>query len=935
MCMNRLEFKWWVLIFGILSLTRVHALTLYVTLDGCDSFSGVFSRVVADPQDGPLATLDGARRRVRQMRAEKKIPAGEAVDVIIADGTYSLTEPIIFEPEDSGETNAPVNYQAARGACPVFSGGVKLPPFEANSDGVWRIRVPKTMRFEQLYVNRRRATRARSPNRFTYYYMQAPVPYGIDPLTGKNANLSYRAFIADKSDIAPLFGKSQEMLSNVVVRVFHSWEVSQARVQAIDPETGQVVVTRSTVWPYFHWKTYLPRYQLENFAEALDEPGEWYLDDAGLLSYLPLPDETVATSEAIAPVAQAFIHFRGDAMANRWVTDLSFKGLCFKHAGYHLPPEGQGDGQAASRQPAVIELDGVRSIAFRDCEVAHTGTHAIWFRKGCRESVVERCYLHDLGGGAVRIGDVAWQAAELPDKLTGKIVIDNNILQGGGRIFTGATGVWIGHASDVQVTHNDIADFYYTGISMGWTWGYRETATHRNTLAFNHIHHIGWGVLSDMGGIYTLGQCSETVVTNNHIHDVYSYDYTGRGGWGLYTDEGSAQMVFENNLVHHVKTGCIHQHYGRENIFRNNILAFSMEGQIQRSRIEAHTTVIITNNIIYWDNPSAAFWRGHANAKGSITDVVFNANTYWNPNGIPTNAFNCDSWDAWRTAGNDRDSQIVDPLFRDPQQGDFRFQKGSPAVKAGFKPFDVRCAGVYGSHLWQRQASRAHYPDVCFAPEPPRFHLRKQAMGFEEMAIEAPIPYGTIHVEKKGDRIAVTDKQAFTGKQSLEIRDAPGLTYAYNPHLTFDCVFTNGVVENRFAVRMETGAEFFTEWRDHSSRPTGGYAIGPSLLFRKGQVVARTQIRQPDGTQRRGERVIAKVPNETWVQVQVTVGVGTFANKLWTVVIKCAGQPDVTVADLQILDPLFDRVEWLGFCSTATVSSKYYLDDFVFEEKSH
>ena len=907
---------------AVLAAAPATGATLHVSPAGDDGWEGSRAR--------PLATLQGARDRIRQDRARGA--RKEACEVLFADGEYVLDAPVAFDPEDSGAAGAPVRYAAAHGARPLFFGGRRLPRFQAGADGVWRVQLDPALRFEQLYINGRRAVRARSPNRF-YHYMQAPVAYGVDPLTGRVADLSRRAFMAARADIAPLAGKSRAELSNVVVRVFHSWEVSQARVQEVDVASGRVVATASTPWPYFYWKSYLPRYQLENFAEALDEAGEWYLDADGVLCYLPLPGERIGRVEAVAPVTPAFLHLRGDALAGRWITDLAFEGLTFAYTAYALPANGQGDGQAAVSQPAAVELDGVRRIAFRDCTFSHIGTHGIWFRKGCRESELTRCRVTDIGGGAVRVGDSKWSKEELPDRLTGRIVVDNNILQTGGRVFPGATGVWIGHASDVRVTHNDIGDFFYTGVSMGWTWGYRETATHRNTIAFNRIHHIGQGVLSDMGGTYTLGLSEGSAISNNHIHDVYSYDYTGRGGWGLYTDEGSAGMVYENNLVHHVKTGCIHQHYGKENVFRNNILAFSMNGQIQRSRIEPHTTVIITNNVIYWDNASAAFWRGYAGAEGTVTDVVVNANTYWNPAGIASNAFNGGTWEAWQAAGQDTRSQIADPRFKNPAKGDFRFRWRSPAVKAGFRPFDADRAGVYGSRAWRRLAASLRPAPLRFAPEPPRFVIRRLDDNFDNLPLKAAFPNVATHVEKKGDGLAVTDEAAFSGRQSLKVQDVPGLTHAYNPHFTFGCAFSNAVVENRFAVRMGPGAEFFTEWRDYPAAGGNAYRVGPCLMFRNGTVTARTRVTRADGTVGGGEVKVADLPVDAWAQVTVTAALDGGDTGRWSVTVARAGQPPVTVSDLRMASEDFEDMEWLGFCSTATRSAAYYLDDFVFGEK--
>jgi len=909
------------------------ALTLYVAPNGNDAWTGQRASVDKTRSDGPLASLEGARNRVRQIRAAGTVK--EPISVVFAAGEYALEKPVTFSPEDSGTAESPVEFRAASDGAAVLFGGRRLPPFTAGADGVWRAQVPwakeRAQRFEQLYVNGKRATRARSPNRF-YAYMQMAAPYGVDPLTGQPADLGNRAFIAAPSELAPLAGKSREALSDVEVTVYHSWEVSHARVQAVEPESGRLVVTGSSPWAFFSWGQYLPRYHIENFREALDEPGEWYLDSDGVVSYLPLPGEKPGRTEAVAPVTDAFLRFRGDALKGQWVSNATFSGLTFAYAAYRLPAGGQGDGQAAVSQPAAVELDGARGVAFRDCVFAHVGAHGVWFRKGCRECAVERCHIFDLGGGAVRIGDSSWSKDEWPDKLTGKIAVDNNILHGGGRFFAGATGVWIGHASDVRITHNDIADFFYTGISMGWTWGYAETVTHRNTLAFNRIHHLGWGVLSDMGGIYTLGRSDGSCISNNVIHDVYSYDYSGRGGWGLYTDEGSANMVFENNVVYRTKTGLVHQHYGKDNVFRNNIFAYSMNGQIQRSRIEDHTAFYFTNNIVYWDNASAAFWRGYPSVS-TVTDVVVNANTYWNPQGIASNAFNGGTWETWRAQGQDAHSQVADPLFRDPAKGDFRLKSGSPALKLGFKPFDAAQAGVYGKRAWRKLAARDIYPEVTFAPPPPLYVIRRLSENFDGLPPKAPFPHVESHVANRGDGIFVTDEAAFSGKQSLKVQDAPDLPNSYDPHFTFSCSFTNAVLENRFAVRMQAGAEFFTEWRDYPDEGGNGYATGPFLMFSGGKVTARARVAKADGSYQTENRFVADLPADTWAQVTVTATVGGPEAGRWSVKVARAGQPDAVVTGLVADNPAWRRMKWLGFCSTARNASAFYLDDFVFGER--
>jgi hypothetical protein len=190
-------------------------------------------------------------------------------------------------------------------------------------------------------------------------------------------------------------------------------------------------------------------------------------------------------------------------------------------------------------------------------------------------------------------------------------------------------------------------------------------------------------ILSDMGCIYTLGDQEGTVVRYNRFHDVMGLKY---GGWGIYFDEGTTHILAENNLVYRTTHGGFHQHYGKENTFRNNILADGRDAQIVRSRIEDHRSFSFERNIVFWDK--GALLSGD----WSKLNVVFDQNSYWHVGGGDIR-FGNRTWEQWQQAGMDVHSKIADPHFVSPATGDFTLAAESQAGLAGFKPFDLSKVG--------------------------------------------------------------------------------------------------------------------------------------------------------------------------------------------------------------------------------------------------
>ncbi|MCC6443165.1 MAG: right-handed parallel beta-helix repeat-containing protein [Armatimonadetes bacterium] len=654
--------------------------TFYVSLEGNDAWSGTKAGPNRGVTDGPFATIQRARDAVRALKAAGAPKA--PVTVYLRGGNHFLAEPLELTAEDSGAEGTPVTYAAYRGEKPVLSAGRKIKgwkPVTVEGRKLWAASVPEAKEgwfFHQLWVNGERSTRARHPNRG---YLNVQEVLDVTPQTEWSTGQTRFRF--KKGDI-----RAWPTAEDAEVVAMCRWVDSHLPITAVDEKERLVSFGKRSVFvlepgdPYY----------VEHALELLDTPGEWYLDRrAGTLYYMPVEGEDMEKAEVIAPALSRVLLLNGKPEAGQFVEHLRFRGLTFSHAEWYFPkdagvewfnPEVGGFGQAAIGVPGTVAGEGVRQCIWEKCAVAHTGTYALQLGRGCQNNRLTGCDLYDLGAGGVKIGETAVrkEAAEQAHNNT----LENCHIHDGGLIFHSAIGVWIGQSYDNRVAGCHIHDFYYSGFSVGWTWGYGETLARGNIIENNHVHHIGvrsngdGPILSDMGGIYTLGMQPGTVVRGNVFHDIAGIRY---GGWGIYFDEGSTHIVAENNIVYRTTHGGFHQHYGKENTVRNNIFAFGRDQQIQATRPEPHTRFIFENNIVYW--------REGATIAGGIGDYhfSFDRNLYWKEDGGDIR-FGDLFWEEWQAKGLDKNSVKADPLFRDVSKDDFTLKPGSPALKLGFKP---------------------------------------------------------------------------------------------------------------------------------------------------------------------------------------------------------------------------------------------------------
>lgn len=857
----------------------------FVSPKGSDTWSGRMPDPAADGNDGPFATVAKAQGAVREMK--KSGPLAGPVRVFLRGGTYELPEPLVFGPEDSGQPGCPVVYAAYQNEKPVLSGGRRLTGFKKTAAGRYRLEISGAKNggwpLRQLFVNGERWQLARSPNQGFFYWLGKEA-------TPANENVRFRFRPQDLAAFdAPAGG-------NVIV--YHGFETTLLKPVSFDREKGLAEMPM-TAWPY--GDVTRERFIFENHAQALDAPGEFFLDAAtGALEFIAPEDFDINAAEVVAPRLSALVKLSGQPGERSYVHDLGFEGISFEYCEWPMSGPGHGDAQAAVTVDAAVTGIGARRCFFERCEFARLGGYGLWLENGCTGNRIEQNEFHDLGAGGIRIGDLVPREGPL---ATGHNRIHNNLVRDGGKVHASAVGILICQSSDNTVTHNEVADMNYTGISVGWAWGFGPHTGRRNLIEKNYIHDIGRGMLADLGGIYTLGVAHGTVLRNNLIHDVWSYPQPGVGAGGIYLDEGTSGVLVENNVVIGTHSGGLTVNYGSENTIRNNIFAFGKDLQIARGASLPKNDFLFENNIVFYD-------LGNLFGGGGI--LTTRRNTYFRQGGLPIIFQEGGSLENWQKFGNDEGSIIADPKFLAPEKKNFSLPAGSPVWKNGFKPIDVSDAGLTGDARWKAR-SRDRRNEPFRVPGRGAFDH-----DFENENAGAMVKDARLWGESGPAGIRITDQIAKSGTRSLKFQDAAGLESPFSPYLWFNPLVTEGKVRVSFDMNIEPGARPWVEWRTQFTEKSPDYVAGPAFGL------------EDDGRLMVGGKELLRVPANEWVHFESEYTLGGKATGRWTLRVRLPDGKSKEFRDLPC-SPDFHRLEWLGFMANSQADVAFFIDNLRLE----
>ena len=681
----------------------------FVSTSGSDDWSGTLDSPNAPRTDGPFATLERARDAVRDLKQSKQ----KNIVVLIREGTYQLQDTVVFGLQDSGEGESTITYSAYPGESPVFSSGREITDWKKVSADVPGL--PEAARGKVLEAD--------VSGRFlTLYDAEGMLPRAQSERFVPKGSATELQFPEGKLKNWPNVEDVE-----IVVRPTRLWTMNVLPLVSVDEQTR---IARTAI-PATYGMNKIGCW-VENVLEELDEPGEWVLNTNKGKVYLWPRSE----SPVIAPRLIELIRVEGEidkqGPMDIPVRNLCFRSLTFKHGDrYTLTPDDAGtqhDWDMFDKDNALVRLRGAENCAIEDCHFLHSGSGAIRVDLHGQENKIIGNQIEHLGGGGILL---CGYGPGTKDVNKNNLVYNNNIHHIS-EIYWHSPGIFLCQSGGNRVANNLIHHTNYSGMIVSGIVSRffvqqdkRESSrairwhevgdvpknpslddvrpflhTRNNLIENNEIHHV-MQILGDGNGIYVRGAGAGNVIRGNYIHHLVS---PINGQSGMRTDGGQMDTLFTGNLLYKCKSQGMTLKLN--NRFENNIVADVIAPRGVYLKIVEGPMKGASNkrNIFYSSSADCDFIsepgggtgrrvgedrRGRVAAR--MKDIDSDYNIYY----CKADRDRSDSvLEKLQNDGVDANSLAVDPLFVDPENGDFRFMPGSPALKLGIAPFDMSMVGL-------------------------------------------------------------------------------------------------------------------------------------------------------------------------------------------------------------------------------------------------
>ncbi len=519
------------ILLGALAVNARGQTVWYVAPTGNDQHPGTLRQ--------PFQTVEKALERLKE--------AAQPADyrIILRGGTYRLTEPVRITASIGLTAASSLTLEAYPGEQPVLSGNRQVAGnWTKAGERLWKVKAAH--RFNQLFIDGKRAIRSRYPNE----------GHWLEPDT---IQLEANRLVFSES-IPEAFGQ----LTTAELHITGFWHYIRQSVQRFDVQNS-AVFTNQYPGPECS-ATKINRHDRGHFENSLlfvDTENEWFLDP--LTQELFLFTENNPNSMHIEyPVLHELIRLTGTR--EQPLENISLKGITLTGTEWEMGAVERKGIQAGfwgttRDKPvyapgAAFVWEWVRNSQVLACTFQLLGEGAIALGNGCSQNQLVGNHFEDVGSNVVQIGyRPAYSGEGHPlhkDFTDAREVSHHNLVRYNhfknfGTTDKGSVGIWVGYSHNNQIDHNLLEDFPYSGISVGWYWGDAadlvETNCHSNTIAWNEVRN-GMKYLSDGAGIYLVGNQPGTAIRDNWVHTI-------GGGYsinsGIYVDEGGANMEITRN----------------------------------------------------------------------------------------------------------------------------------------------------------------------------------------------------------------------------------------------------------------------------------------------------------------------------------------------------------------------------------------------------